>query len=182
MKHLFFKLFFTLGLISIFINSCDSPNSETQNHEEKNEIIEESDDLFNPELNEEWIKNNTPKKNENLINFTFKIGNQDDYEKFKNILLNPYEKDDSMIKHSELEISEHEDSTVISFWQIRILEGCKINGNIEIRDDTLSLLFEKICSPYEEFTDGEYVTLFHKYTIESNALRKNIITEEINVK
>lgn len=172
------KLILTI-LITLLIASCSNGNSDDNVSEIKSDIIEENPlDLYDSELNNEWIKKNTPKKNNNLLHFQYKLGNHDDFIKYRDILLSPYEKNEKKIKHSEMEIIEYKDSIVISFWQNRILEGCPINGNLEVNNDTLKLLFEKVCSPHQEITGGEIVTMHHKYTLKPEAMRKIIVTEK----
>ena len=61
-----------------------------------------------------------------------------------------------------------------------------INGvtikNLEVKKDTLKLLFEKIYSPYQEITDGEIVLVHLKYIIRPQSQRNIIITENRNIK
>jgi hypothetical protein len=167
---------------ALLISSCNNNDSINTNYQDKNNFVEEiQEDIYDPVLSEKWVKENTPHKDENFIRFNYTLGTKEDFDKFNDILLRPYEKNDTKIHHSKMKITENKDSVVITFWQQKILEGYYFTGNIEVKNDTLKLLFEKICSPYEEITAGEIVLMHHKYAIKPNALRKIIVIENRNI-
>ena len=165
------------------ISSCGVEDS-SKNILEKNDALLEDiqEDIYDPILSEKWIKENTPSKDNDFIRFEYTLGSKEDYSKFKNILLEPYEKNEKKVKHSKMKITENKDSVTVSFWQNIILEGCYFTGNLEVKKDTLKLLFEKIYSPYQEITDGEIVLVHLKYIIRPQSQRNIIITENRNIK
>ena len=167
-----------LGL-SCFLFACDNKNEPAIfTYVENSEEVLDIDD---PVLAEKWREENIPTKSLDLVNFSFRLSDNDEYTLHEDVL-DHRKVNDRKIKHTPFEIEEFSDSVVISFWESKVLYGCVFEGDIEVIDDGLKLLNGSFCSPYELITDGEIVLMRLRYTIKPSAYRDHIVSEKIIIK
>ena len=161
------KLIFIFSLFLII--GC---NEEHQSINSSLTELKEELPAFDERNEIKWYEDSVIKINEKLIGFKLLIAHGKEYTEKSKKYLRPNEKSESKIHRSDLRIEYKQDSIIVSFWQFHIF-NCKTFGNIEIKENTINLLFSEICSPYST-PISELALVNFKYIIRNSRELDNL--------